>query len=132
MENITSAADIKNAIRFLETDQEVKGQLLRAQINDTLESLKPVNMLKSAVQDISSSPFLKKNIVGTAAGLATGYLSKKIVFGASKNILKRALGFALQFGVTNLIARHPDDITSYGQGLLNRIFHKSKPTADKA
>lgn len=131
MENITSAVDIKNAIRFLEADQEVKGQQLRAQINDALESLKPVNMLINAVQDISSSPFLKKNVAGAVAGIATGYLSKMVVFGASKNILKRMLGFALQFGVTSIIARHPGDIASFGQGLLERLFHKTKPTADK-
>jgi hypothetical protein len=131
MENITSAADIKNAIRFLEADQEVKGQLLRAQFNNTFESLKPVNMLKSAVQEISSSPFMMTNIAGAVAGLATGYFSKRVVFGASKNILKRMLGIALQFGVTNLIARHPADIASYGHVLLERLFHKKKPAADK-
>jgi hypothetical protein len=131
MENITSAADIKNAIQFLEADQEVKGQVLRAQFNSTFESLKPVNMLKNAVQEISSSPFLVRNILGAVAGLATGYFSKRIVFGASKNIFKRMLGIAFQFGVTNLIARHPDDIASYGQVLLQRFFHKKKPLADK-
>ncbi len=132
MENMTSAADIKNAIRFLETDQEVKGQLLRAQFNQTFESLKPANMLKTAIQEISSSPFLLTNIAGAAVGLATGYFSKKVVFGASKNIFKRSLGIALQFGVTNLIARHPNDIASYAQGLLERLFHKKKPPVDQA
>lgn len=131
MENITSAADIKNAILFLEANREVKGQVLRAQFNNTFESFKPVNMLKSAVQEISSSPFLLTNIAGAAVGLATGYFSKRVVFGASKNILKRSLGIALQFGVTNLIARHPDDIASYAQSLLERLFHKKKPAADK-
>jgi hypothetical protein len=132
MENISSAIDIKNAIRFLEADQEVKGQLLRTQVNHTFESLKPVNMLKNAVKELSSSPFLMSNIVGAVAGLATGYFSKRVVFGASKNIFKRMLGIALQFGVTNIIARHPDDIASYGQVLLERFIHKKKPPVDQA
>jgi len=132
MENITSAADIKNAIQFLEADQEVKGQLLRAEFNTTLESLKPVNLLKNAVQEISSSPFLVRNIFGAVAGLATGYFSKRVVFGTSKNIFKRMLGIAFQFGVTNVIARHPDNIASYGKVLLQRIFNKNKPAANKA
>lgn len=131
MENITSAADIKNAIRFLEADQEVKRQQLRAQFDDTFESLKPANLLKTAVKEISSSPFLLTNIGGAAVGLATGYLSKKVVFGASKSILKRSLGLALQFGVTNLISRHPDDLLSFGQGLIERLFYKKKAAADK-
>lgn len=132
MEHINSVVDIKNAIRFLETEQEVKRQQLRAQFDDTFESLKPANLLKNAVQEISSSPFLLTNIAGAAVGLATGYLSKKVVFGASKSIIKRTLGIALQFGVTNLISRHPNDILSFGQGLLERLFHKKKPTVDQA
>jgi hypothetical protein len=47
-----------------------------------------------------------------------------------ENIIKRALGIALQFGITNFIARHPDDIASYGQVIRQRIFHKKKPAAD--
>jgi hypothetical protein len=130
METISSVADIKNSIRFLEADQELKGQQLRAQFNNISDSLKPVNLLRNAVHEISSSPFLMKNIAGAALGLATGYLSKRVVFGASKNIIKRILGIALQFGVTNFIARHPDDIASYGQVLQKRIFSQKKSTTD--
>lgn len=130
MDNISSVADIKNAIRFLEADQAVKGRLLRAQFSNTFESFKPVNLLINAVQEISSSPSLIKNIAGAVAGLATGYFAKRVVFGTSKNIFKRMLGIAWQFGVTNFIARHPDDIASYGQILLHRIFNKKKPTID--
>jgi hypothetical protein len=130
METISSVADIKNSIRFLEADQELKGQQLRAQFNNISDSLKPVNLLRNAVHEISSSPFLMKNIAGAALGLATGYLSKRVVFGASKNIIKRILGIALQFGVTNFIARHPDDIASYGQVLQQRIFSQKKSTTD--
>ncbi len=130
MENISSVADIKNAIRFLETDQEVKGQQLRVQFNNIIESFKPVNLLRNAVQEISSSSFLMKNIAGAVGGVASGYLLKRIVFGASKNILKRLLGIALQYGITNFIVRHPDDIAAYGQVLRQRIFHKKRPASD--
>lgn len=130
MEKIHSAVDVKNAIRYLEADQEAKGKLLRVQFSSTFDSFKPINMIKNTVQEITSSPFLLKNITGAVAGLATGYFSKRVVFGASKNIIKRMLGIVLQFGVTNFIARHPDDVAYFGQVLRQRIFHKKKSAAD--
>jgi len=39
MENITSAAGLKNAIQLLEAEQADKGQLLKAQFYLTYESL---------------------------------------------------------------------------------------------
>jgi len=48
--------------------------------------LKPVNLLKSTLKDITSSPYLIDNILGTTIDLATGYLSKKLVVRASGNI----------------------------------------------
>ena len=126
MQNITSTAELKNAIQLLEAEQAVKGQLLKEQFYLTYESLKPVNLLKSTLKDIASSPYLIDNILGTAMGLATGYLSKKIVVGASGNIFRKLFGSVLQFGVTNVVAQHPDAIKSFGQFIFQHIFRKKE------
>jgi hypothetical protein len=59
-------------------------------------------------------------------GLATGYLSRKIVVGASGNIFRKLLGSILQFGVTNIVAQHPDVIKSIGQFIFQHIFRKKE------
>jgi hypothetical protein len=56
MQNITSSADLKDAIKLLEVEQEMKEQLLRDQLYLTYESLKPLNLLKNTLKEISSSP----------------------------------------------------------------------------
>ena len=131
MQNITSAAGLKNAIQLLEAEQAVKGQLLKEQFYLTYESLKPVNLLKSTLNDIASSPYLIDNILGTAMGLATGYLSKKIFIGASGNIFRKLFGSILQFGVTNVVAQHPDTIKSFGQFIFQHIFRKKEMNSEK-
>jgi len=73
---------------------------------------KPVNLLRSSIRDVASLPYLIDNIIGTAVGLATGYLSRKIVIGTSGNLIRKLFGFLLQLGVTNTVAQHPGSIKS--------------------
>ena len=131
MENINSVADIKNAIQFLEEEQTVKGEQLKEQLYLTFESFKPINLLKSTIKDISSSPYLIDNILGTATGLASGYLSKRIIVGASGNILRKLFGVVLQLGVTNMVARHPEEVKSLSHLLFQRIFRKKEEGSEK-
>jgi hypothetical protein len=131
MQNIASTAELKNAIQLLEIEQAANWQLLKEQFHLTYESLKPVNLLRSTVNDIASSPYLIDNIIGNALGLATGYLSKKIVVGASNNKFRKLIGFVLQFGVTNFVAQRPDAIKSIGQFILQHILRKKDMNSKK-
>jgi len=126
MENITSATELKIAIQILETEQEIKSQLIKEQIILAHDSIKPINLLKSTVNDFVTSPNLIDNILGGAVGLASGYLSKKMVIGASGNLFRKLLGVVMQFGVTNVVAQHPEGIRSIGQYIFKHILPKKK------
>ena len=126
MENITSTAGLKKAIELLEAEQDVKLQRLKEHFYPAYESLKPVSLLKSTLKDVRSSPYLIDNIIGTALGLATGYLSKKMVVGASVNRVRMLIGSILQFGITNVVAQHADSIKSYGRYLFQHIFSRKE------
>ena len=110
---------------MLEVEKEAKAQLLKEQFLITFESLKPVNMLKSTLEEVATSPYLIENIIGSAIGLATGYFSQKIVVGSSFTLLKRIIGSALQFGVANLVAQHPGSISSIGK-FVYKLFSRKK------
>lgn len=130
MQNITSATGLKSAILLLEDDQAVKGQLLKEQFYLTYESLKPVNLLKRTLHDIYSSPYLLDNILGTSIGLASGFLSKKIFVGASGNMIRKLLGSILQYGVTNVVAQHPDAIKSFGQVIMQYLLRRKEKKSE--
>ena len=126
MLNINSAAELKDAIQLLEAEQSIKGQLLREQLFLTYEGLKPINLLKNALKEISSTPYLIDNISGTALGLLGGFLSKKIFVGASGNLIRKLFGSVLQIGVTNLVTQNSEIIKSVGQALIRHFFQKKK------
>ena len=132
METITSVVSLKNAIQLLEAEQTVKGIILKEQFQLTFESLKPINILKNTLKEVSSSPLLIDNILGSVVGLATGYLSKKIVVGASGNIFRNMLGSILQFGVTNVVSRHPEGIKSIGQSIFQLLFRKKEDSVHES
>jgi hypothetical protein len=125
MQNISSYSGLKSAIQLLEVEQDVKAQLFKDQLRLTFESIKPINLIRKSLQDISSSPDLVDNILGVATGIASGFLTRKIFIGASGNVLRKILGTVLQFGVTNVVAKHPGTVKTVGQTILN-LFHRKK------
>jgi hypothetical protein len=126
MKNTTSVARLKKNIQLLEEEQAFKGQLLKEQFYLTYESFKPGKLLGNTLKEMVASPYFVENVIDTTIGLATGYLSRKIVVGASSNIIRRLLGSLLQTGVTSFVTKHPDTIKSVGQAFLQNIFRKKE------
>jgi len=131
MNNINTTEDLKKAIQSLKVEQAFSEALLKEQLYITYESLKPFNLLKSILKDAASSSPLIDNIISTLSGIASGYLTKKISAGESGNWFKKLIGSALQHGVSNLIAQHPDAIKSAFSFLLQQIFHKREVNSQK-
>ena len=131
MQKITPTDELKNAIQLLEVEQAAKWLVLKEQFHLTYESLKPVNLFKSTLNEVASSPYLIDNIIGNAVGLATGYLSRKIVVGASGNKFRKLIGFILQFGVANFVAHRPDAIKSIGHFIIQHVFRKKEMNSEK-
>jgi len=130
MQNISPTAKLKNAIQLLEIEQAMNKQLLKKQFHFTYESLKPINILNDTFKDILSSS--KGNIWDNVIGLATGYLTKKLVVGVSDNILRKIFGSILQFGVTKVVSQHPEAIKSFAHFIFQRVFHKNEMNSEKS
>jgi hypothetical protein len=131
MQNISCISELKNAIQVLEDEQAIKEKVLKEQFYLTYESLKPVNLLRSTLKDLVSSPSLIDDLIGAIIGLSSGFLSKKIIVGASGNIIRKLLGTFLQFGVTNVVAQHPDAIKSFIQFVIQHLFRKKEIKPEK-
>lgn len=126
MENITTTSELRYAIHKLETERHIRRQIMEVQARDTLESLRPVNLLANTLSELSTMPVFSNSIVGPVAGLATGYLTRKLIVGLSGNVFTRILGTLVQFGVTNLVSRHPEMVKMLGTNIFQRIFQKNK------
>ncbi len=128
--DIKTMDDLKKAIRILEMDQDVKEQQLRAQFYLSVDSFKPINILKSSIKDATSSANLIDNVFGAVLGISTGYISKKIIIGGSANIFKKFFGTMLQFGVASLVAKQSHALKQLGQFAFNRFSGRKKDTVD--
>lgn len=126
MKKITSVAELKEAIQLLEKEHAVKEQLMKEQLFLTYESFKPAKLLGSTLKEMIASPYFVENVIDTGVGLATGYLTRKIVVGASSNIIRRFLGYALQAGVANFLTKNADGIRSVGKLAFQNIFSKKE------
>jgi len=124
MDKITCAAELKIAIQTLEFERDVQGQILKEQFFVTFESLKPVNMIKSTLHEITSSPYLIDNMLGAIMGMVSGYVSKKIAVGTSHSLIRKIMGSVLQFGITNVVAQHSDILKTVGNFLIDKFIHK--------
>ncbi|MDD4972118.1 MAG: hypothetical protein PHT07_22045 [Paludibacter sp.] len=125
MEKITCAAELKMAIQTLRFEHEVQGKLLKEQFFVTFESLKPVNIIKSTLHDMTQSPYLIDNMLGAVTGLVSGYVSKKIAVGTSHNVVRNIAGALLQFGVTNLVAHNSDVLKTVGNFIMQKFIHRN-------
>lgn len=105
MKSKNATTNLDERILMLQARKSGEWEELKEQFELTKESLRPMNLVKGAFHDITSSPEIKKNIVGNLVGLASGYVSKKIVFGGTHNPLKKIAGAILQFAVTNFVGK---------------------------
>jgi hypothetical protein len=126
MSNISSSAELKEAIQYLELEQKVIGLQLKEQVNDISEELKPVNLIAGVMKDVSSSPYIVDNLVGAALGAGTGYVSRKIFAGSSANPVRKLIGSALQLTVTTITAKKLVPISLMGRFLFKKIFGKKE------
>lgn len=109
-------------IDLLTIRQTAELNLIKEQFHITYESLKPINYVKNALREIVNSPDIKKNLLQSALGMASRYLTKKIVTDDSSNPFKKVLGFVLQFVVARVVSNKSDTIIQDGVGQYQKLF----------
>lgn len=105
MKAINHKLDINEKIDYLKSKQAGDLINLKNQYFYTIESLKPINVIKTAAQDFMRSPNLKSTLISGAIGLGTQYLSKNLLNENSTNPIKRTLGRVFQFAMKNIVGR---------------------------
>ena len=108
LEMIANTSDLEVAIKRLERKKALMEEDIKDYGHTILESLKPTNILKNTIHEVQESTELKHNLLKVALGLGAGYFSRKLIIGKSAGLVKKALGTALQYGITNFVAKKKD------------------------
>lgn len=123
---INNTKELNVAIIMLTNQQHLEELSLKKEFISSYESLKPINILKNTVKEFVEAPDFKEDILKTSISIASGYLTKKITVGDSKNPLKQLLGSFLQMGVTSIVSKNADSIKSKSIDLLSILLDRKK------
>ncbi len=105
MKKKDETAALKQTIALLKIREEQELQSLKEQFNLSFESLKPVNLIRHSLKQVIATPGFKSTLVKASVGLATGYLSNKVLFSAAQRPVKKVLGIILELGIAGLITK---------------------------
>ncbi len=102
MSKVNPEDSLSASIAALEQKKDAEFQSLKEQLRETGQSLKPANLIKSALHDVAASSQLKSLLIKTAIGLAVGYVVKRLITKTQKTNKKQILGNAMQYGISYL------------------------------
>jgi hypothetical protein len=77
MQKITTAEELRAAIRELEDQHYINEQFMRKRVSQIAEDLRPLNLIKALFHQIVKGPEVKTNFLRIAAGLVTSLLVRR-------------------------------------------------------
>lgn len=123
MEKITTTIELEYAIKVLERKIELEKHELKEHFFLTVESFKPINIIKDTFSEMVASTDLQTDVSKIALGTISGYLAKQVILGETHNPISKGLGVVLEMVVSKNVIRNSDGIKIMGQNLLKKIFN---------
>lgn len=116
-----TAESLKETIKLLEIKHAESEKQLRTELINVYENLKPINILKNIARDAVSSESLRHDAANTLASLMSGFISKKIIVGKSKNPFLKLIGIGIQLGMTNLVSKNYNIVKDHIVNYINQM-----------
>ena len=124
MQPIKTDILLSETIARLELQQAAQGKELRKLFHQAYDSLQPSNIVTNMVEELTTSDKFTDMVMGSSVGLAVGFVSKKLIVGASDNPLRQLVGNGVMLTVANLLAHHPDTLKRMGKKLFDLLKSK--------
>ncbi|TDO72991.1 hypothetical protein EV143_107297 [Flavobacterium chryseum] len=105
MEPIYTIDQLNQRIQLLETRQDTEWCAIKDEIDDIKDNLKPINLIRSAVEEINETVGFKGHLAQSAISIGLGFLAKKLVVGKSESVFKGILGSVIQLAITNIVSK---------------------------
>ncbi|MDR6968584.1 hypothetical protein J2X31_002607 [Flavobacterium arsenatis] len=112
MQVIKDDQSLAEAIRVMKNQQRAELSLLKAHFEFTIDNLNPVNIVKEKIGEVVSSigesvtsENFKTKALKIGVGLASGFLTKKLVVGSSGGFFRKLLGMGVQAAVSGFVMK---------------------------
>ncbi len=132
MKQPKNVSEIKSAIAELEQQQKMQLEMLKQNASETYENLKPANLLRSTLESTISSPSVKRIILNNAAGLATGYITQRLIIKNKDTFVTKLLGTLVNLLVAHAVAHNADTIKKWGEQFIEFIGKAKKQVQEIA
>ncbi len=126
MSNLNQTEALNEIIHALEEKRMGEFRSLREQLRLTGESLKPVNLIKSAVNEFTGNSNVKSYLIQAGIGLAIGLLTKKILATTKAHQPTNMVGNIVELGMNKLTANHSAIIKVVAPIVLGLIINTIK------
>lgn len=123
MKSTFTADDLKIRIAALQARSLQQEEDLKYTTGLLVDSLKPANLIRETFKTTVQAPGFGKNILKGAAGLAVGFLTKRLFVSNSSGIVKKAIGTVLELGVAKIVTKNASKIASSGIKILNKVVN---------
>lgn len=117
---------LDDSIQLLEAKRELELIQLKQGLNELLDSLKPMNIIKDTIKKVTSSSDLKEGIGKTALGVASGFLVKNIIFRKTHNPVKLVARGMVQTAAIGIATTNFDKVKLKGAKLFLALLSKIK------
>lgn len=105
MKTINQKTQLATKIAFLRSKQEKDFLHLKDQYHITIDSFKPINLIKNSIEDAITTPSITSSLVKGTVGFGINYLANNFLNPHPNNKKNTILGNVLKFVVKNFIGR---------------------------
>ncbi len=119
-----AATDLTNAIAALNEKLDQKELDVITCYKTTIESFKPLNIIKSGLKNLVGSTTIKDDIINSSIGIGAGLATKKLIVGSSGGFLKKILGGVVEFAIANTISNNGNILKNKAVKFLSQFSNK--------
>ncbi len=126
---INNVKDLEAAILELEAKKMTQQKEMAAEFKNTVESLKPVNLIKSSFKNVNTYN-VARTVLKTAGGIGLGLLTTKLTGGTivKKTVPKTIISGLLKSSVSAAVLGNADKIKAYGTAIIKNLLGNKKNT----
>lgn len=123
---ISNVQELEEAIFKLESKKLQQKDELTSEFKSTVESLKPMNLIKSSLHKINKN-HLAKTVLKTAGGIGVALLTNKMTGGTFKpRGTKSVVGSLVKSTLGAAVLNNSDKIKAYGTAIIKNFFGNKK------
>lgn len=123
--SITGVDQLRARIEALESLRLQQEHELRVSARAAIDSIRPSQLIRNAVSKTLQTPGIGKSVLKGAAGLAAGYVAKKLMVRSTTGVAKKAAGTLLQVGLAKAVTANASRIVNAGANLFKKWFRKA-------